>query len=229
MDLICDGPSLDKLFHCSIEWFGENPGLGERSLDSALSFTSKSWFVLWNTLLWTSISSFYFTIFLKHLADLKCLTLTWKQPWQCVREESRGRGSTHTRSWHVQEAPYSLTGDSEPHTFNQGRLIFQTWDQQHTQRGDCEMRFDLTGWAQQGTSCGQQNWETPGQRYAEKHHIRSATPPKPMLCSQVLRDHQDHLISRNSSGVRMAEKPGNVPGYLFLNLSCVAPIAFLTS
>lgn len=85
-----------------------------------------------------------------------------------MREESRGRGSTHTRSWHVQEAPYSLTGDSEPHTFNQGRVIFQTRDQQHTQRGDCEMRFDLTGWAQQGTSCGQAELRNPGAEICRK-------------------------------------------------------------
>lgn len=90
------------------------------------------------------------------------------------------------------------------------------------------MQFDLTGWHSREQALDRQSKETLGQQYAE-NHIFSAITLKPRQCSQVLRHHQDKLISRTSSGEGMAEKPRNMPGYLFLTLSCTAPIAFRTS
>ena len=42
------------------------------------------------------------------------------------------------------------------------------------------MRFDLTGWAQQGTSCGQEELRNPGGRDMQKSII-SAKPHPPSL------------------------------------------------
>lgn len=104
-------------------------------------------------------------------------------------------------------------------------MIFQAQNQQHTQQDHCKMHFDLTGWHSREQAVDRQSRETLGQQYAENHHIFSAIAPKPRQCSQVLGDHQENRISRNSSGILTAD----MPGYLFWTLSCTVPTAFHTS